>query len=66
MKNQIVTCEHAWPFVKGTPLVEGKKYEVLKSFWRNGEGHFVVKRADGSTRKLTTSPDVFFDDIRRN
>jgi hypothetical protein len=59
-----VICNNAWPYASGETLVVGQKYVVVRHFWRNGEGHFIVKRlGDGAQ---SSAPDVFFDDCRRN
>lgn len=57
-----VICSYAWPFANGTPLVKDKKYQVVREFWRNGEGHYIVK--DIKTGAKTEAPDVFFGAYR--
>jgi hypothetical protein len=38
-------------------LVAGTRYEIVKGFWYNGEGHYKVKDAAG---EINEWPDVFF------
>ena len=59
-----VICDNAWPYARGVALVKGAKYEVLKDYWYNGEGWFVVRRIGDLTGKFTSAPDVFFADVR--
>lgn len=39
-----------------TRLVPGKKYELLNTFWANGEGHCRVRDELG----VFEAPDIFF------
>lgn len=41
----------------------GKECAVLKSFWYNGEGWYLLK--DIKTKETFTSPDVFWNKTER-
>jgi len=49
-------CETAWEYEPR--LVEGAGYEVLKSFFGNGEGQYTVRDSNGEVFNV---PDVFFE-----
>lgn len=55
MATKTAICKTAWQFAP--LLVEGAEYDLLSSFWENGEGHFNVRNADGV---VFDAPDVFF------
>lgn len=55
-KTIIMVCETAWECEPR--LVEGAKYEVLKSFFANGEGQYHVRDSNG---QVFTVPEVFFE-----
>jgi hypothetical protein len=43
-------------------IQKGKKYQVLKSYWFNGEGWFVVTALDSN--ETIKVPDIFFEDVQ--
>jgi len=51
----IAICETAWGCEPR--LVQGAEYEVMDSYFSNGERHFTVR---DSNREVFTVPDVFF------
>ncbi len=55
-KTITMVCETAWECEPR--LVEGAKYEVLESFFANGEGQYQVRDSNG---QVFTVPDVFFE-----
>lgn len=55
MAKKIAVCETAWGCEPR--LVAGAEYDLLGSYWRNGEGHFEVRNSDG---EVFEAPDVFF------
>jgi hypothetical protein len=56
MKTKMVIANCSNPCWK--EFKKGRKYNVLKSFFYNGEGHY--KLTDG--KKVFEAPDCFFDD----
>jgi len=55
-KKIFMVCETVWECEPR--LVEGAKYELLKSFFANGEGYFRVQDSNGY---IFSVPDVFFE-----
>lgn len=58
--RKTVVCRKSWAYADPTPTVRGRRYIVLKSFWRNGEGWY--RLLDCETEAMLEAPDIFFTD----
>lgn len=55
--KRIVVCRRSWEFATPRPIVANRAYELVKAFFKNGEGWYRVRDEDGT---LIEAPDVFF------